>query len=134
MEVKSFYLMVESWKSITKSNIKEIVKSWREKNWMVQKEKLLELIAWALAQCFYEFRIFYYFYKKNQIKLTLCWFFWRKRNFLDITGLLLETLKMQRWRDSLAVRFNLCLVKLNFFLLLKLSSIYTFWIVLMCWC
>jgi hypothetical protein len=56
--------MVESWKSITKSNIKEIVKSWREKNWMVQKEKLKELIAWALAQCFYEFRIFYYFYKK----------------------------------------------------------------------
>jgi hypothetical protein len=121
VEVKSFYLMVESWKSITKSNIKEIVKSWREKNWMVQKEKLLELIAWALAHCFYEFRIFYYFYKKNQIKLTLCWFFWRKRNFLDITGLLLETLKMStstRIRHSGPFFFlsavNFCILKLFF--------------------
>jgi hypothetical protein len=56
--------MVESWKSITKSNVKEIVKSWRERNLMVHKEKLKELIAWAPAHCFYEFRIFSYFYKK----------------------------------------------------------------------
>jgi hypothetical protein len=40
----------------------------------------------------------------------------------------------KKFRERLGMRFNLRFQKIWFFFLLKFNMIYTFWIVLMCWC